>query len=96
VRGCATSDDLTILTSCAEAFAEAKAFTPASIEAVAADAKSGASWREELGVCEPSPSPARLFRGSGHLHRRLSMDGGCSALRSLRDGPRVERAETGR
>ena len=50
-----TPDELTILTSWAEAIAEALAFAPASIEALAADAQPGATWRDELGVCEPSP-----------------------------------------
>ena len=51
-----TSAELTILTSWAEAIAEALAFAPASIEAVAADAHPGAGWRDELAVCQPSPS----------------------------------------
>jgi hypothetical protein len=49
-----TADELTILTSWAEAFAEALAFAPTSIEALTADAQPGACWRGELGVCEPS------------------------------------------
>jgi hypothetical protein len=50
-----TADELTILTSWAEAIAEALAFAPASIEALGADAQLGARWRHELRVCEPSP-----------------------------------------
>jgi hypothetical protein len=50
-----TADELTILTSWAEAMAEALAFAPASIEALAADAQPGARWRDELRLCEPSP-----------------------------------------
>jgi len=50
-----TADELTILTSWAEAMAEALAFAPTSIEALAADARPGARWRDELRLCEPSP-----------------------------------------
>jgi hypothetical protein len=50
-----TTDELTILTSWAEAFAESLAFAPTSIEALAADAQEGTSWRQELGICKPSP-----------------------------------------
>ena len=42
------ADELTILTSWAEALAEALAFAPASIEALAADAQPDAGWRDEL------------------------------------------------
>jgi hypothetical protein len=51
-----TADEFTILTSWAEAMAEALAFAPTSIEALAADAQPGAGWRDELRLCEPSPS----------------------------------------
>jgi hypothetical protein len=50
-----TADELTILTSWAEAMAEALAFAPTSIEALAADAQPAARWRDELRICEPSP-----------------------------------------
>jgi len=50
-----TADELTILTSWAEAMAEALAFAPASVEALAAEAQPGAGWRNELRICEPSP-----------------------------------------
>jgi hypothetical protein len=49
-----TAGELTILTSWAEAIAEALAFAPASVEALAADVQPVAPWRAELGVCEPS------------------------------------------
>ena len=50
-----TAVELTILTSWAEAMAEALAFAPASVEALAAEAQPGARWRNELRICEPSP-----------------------------------------
>lgn len=49
-----TADEFTILTSWAEAMAEALAFAPASLEALTADAQPGAGWRDELRLCEPS------------------------------------------
>jgi len=51
-----TADELTILTSWAEATAEALAFAPTSIEALGTDAQPGARWRDELRICEPSLS----------------------------------------
>jgi hypothetical protein len=54
-RSMLTADELTILTSWAEAMAEALAFAPASVEALAAEAQPGARWRNELRICEPSP-----------------------------------------
>jgi len=54
-RSMLTADELTILTSWAEAMAEALAFAPASIEALAADVQPDAGWRDQLRICEPSP-----------------------------------------
>jgi hypothetical protein len=48
-------EELTILTSWAEALAEALTFAPQRTEAVAADAHGGAPWRTALGLTEPSP-----------------------------------------
>jgi hypothetical protein len=64
-----TAAELTILTSWAEAIAEALAFAPASIDALAADALSGASWREELRVCEPSPLLRHCINGVARIAR---------------------------
>jgi hypothetical protein len=51
-----TAGELTILTSWAEALAEALAVAPNRIETLAADAQAGAPWRGELRICEPSAS----------------------------------------
>jgi len=64
-----TADELTILTSWAEAIAEALAFAPTSIDALAADALSGASWRKELRVCEPSRPLRRCIDGVARIAR---------------------------
>src|SRR5262249_7608557 len=49
------ADELTVLTSWAEAVAEALAYSPERAEAVLADAQPGARWRAALGLPEPSP-----------------------------------------
>lgn len=49
------ASELTILTSWAEAVADALAFAPQRIESVAAAAQAGASWRAGLRLPEPSP-----------------------------------------
>ena len=51
--------DVTILTSWAEAVAEALAFAPERVPAVLAAARDGAPWRAELGVAEPSAQLAQ-------------------------------------
>jgi hypothetical protein len=71
-----TSEELTILTSWAEAVAEALAFVPRSIEGLAVDAQSGASWREELRICEPSPSLRRAIAGVAQIARAAVAAGG--------------------
>lgn len=48
-------EELTILTSWAEAVAEAATFAPERIVSVTANAHSGAAWRTALEIAEPSP-----------------------------------------
>src|SRR5262249_58085151 len=48
------ADELTILTSWAEAAADALAFAPERLQAVTADARTGASWRAGLRLPGPS------------------------------------------
>jgi hypothetical protein len=48
------SDELTILTSWAQAVAEALAYAPEHAQAVLADGLPGAPWRATLGIAEPS------------------------------------------
>jgi hypothetical protein len=55
-RALLEADELTILTSWAEAAADALVFAPKRIEAVPAAAQAGASWRAGLRIPEPSPS----------------------------------------
>jgi hypothetical protein len=49
------ADDLTILTSWAQAVAEVLTVAPERVAAVLADAHAGARWRTPLGLPEPSP-----------------------------------------
>jgi len=75
-RPALTADELTILTSWAEALAEALAFAPASIEALAADARPGAPWRDELQVGEPSPPLRRAIDRMAQTARTAAASGG--------------------
>ena len=50
------ADELTILTSWAEAVADALVFAPERVGAVPAAAQAGASWRAGLRIPEPSPA----------------------------------------
>jgi hypothetical protein len=75
-----TADELTILTSWAEALAEALAFAPRSIEALAADAQPGAVWRDELRVCEPSRPLRRAINGMVQTARTAIPAGGDPSL----------------
>ena len=55
-RAMLAAEELTILTSWAQAAADALMFAPERIGAVVADARAGASWRAGLGIPQPSPS----------------------------------------
>ena len=70
------ADELTILTSWAEAAAEALAFAPERIEAVTADAQAGAPWRAELRICEPSPPLSHAINGMTQAVRTAAATGG--------------------
>jgi hypothetical protein len=54
-------DEVTILTSFAQALAEAVASAPDRVEDVLADAPAGARWRAELGIVEPSAALGQAF-----------------------------------
>ena len=78
------ADDLTILTSWAEALAEALAFAPKRIEAVQADAHAGASWRAELRIPEPSPQLNCAISGMAGAVRTAAATGSKPLLDALR------------
>jgi hypothetical protein len=75
-----TADELTILTSWAEAFAEALAFAPSNIDPLAADALSSASWRKELRVCEPSPLLRHFVDGIAQIAQAAVAAGGTAPM----------------
>ena len=61
-------EELTILTSWAEALSEALTFAPEHVEAISTNAHSGARWRARLGISEPSP---RLDQAIDSIHQAL-------------------------
>jgi hypothetical protein len=77
-----TADELTILTSWAEAMAEALAMAPESIDALTADAEAGASWRNELRLCQPSPPLQRAISRVARIARAAVTAPGDSPLDS--------------
>jgi hypothetical protein len=77
------ADELTVLTSWAEAAAEALAFAPERIEAVTADAQAGAPWRAELRICEPSPPLSHAINDIFHAVRTAAATGGNPPLQAV-------------
>ena len=76
-------DELTILTSWAEAVADALVFAPQRMEALPAAAQAGASWRAELRIPEPSPALNRAISCMVRAARRAAATGGDPALDAL-------------
>ena len=83
-------EELTILTSWAEALAEALTFAPERIEAVRANAHAGAPWRTALEITEPSPRIEQAIDSIDEAVRTASGSGSNLALDVLlpavRDG----------
>jgi hypothetical protein len=75
-----SDDGLTVLTSWAEAIAEALALAPASIEALAGDSQSDASWRNDRGICEPSPPLGDAINGICQIARAAGAADGKTPL----------------
>ena len=74
-------DEITILTSFAQAVAEGVACAPDRVEDVMADAHGGAPWRADLGIAEPSPRLSEAFqfvtqavKGAASSDGSLSLD----------------------
>jgi hypothetical protein len=68
-------EELTILTSWAEALAEALTFAPERIEAVRANAHAGAAWRTALEIAEPTPRIEQAFESIDEAVRTASGSG---------------------
>jgi hypothetical protein len=86
-------DELSIVTSWAEAAAETVAFDPERIPEIFADARSGAAWRGRLGLPEPTAelddafrSMARATDAAGAEAGGRSLDGLLRALDEVRPG----------
>jgi hypothetical protein len=77
------ADELTILTSWAEAVADALAFAPWRIEAVPAAAQAGASWRAGLRIPEPSPSLHHAINSMARVVRSAAATGSNRPLNAL-------------
>ncbi len=77
-----TAAELTILTSWAEATAEALAFAPASLKALEADWTPGARWRETLRIHQPSAQLNRAVEGLMRAARTAVARGGEQPLRT--------------
>jgi hypothetical protein len=80
--------DLTIVTSLAEAIAEALDGAPEQLDALLADARPGASWRAELGLSDPSPKLAGAIeavegsvRSASTASAEVTLDAVITALR---------------
>jgi hypothetical protein len=69
------ADELTILTSWAEAAADALILAPKRIEAVPAAAQAGACWRARLRIPEPSPSLDHAIRSMTRAVRSAAATG---------------------
>jgi len=91
-------DEVTILTSFAQALAEAVDSAPDRVEDVLADAPAGAPWRAELGIVEPSTALDEAFAAITRATREVpptegapTLDVLISALDSARDQEGIDR-----
>jgi hypothetical protein len=77
------SEELTILTSWAEALAEALTFAPERIKAVPANAHTGAAWRTSLGLAQPSPQLEHAIESIDEVVRTTIGSGSNLGLEAL-------------
>jgi hypothetical protein len=91
-------DEVTILTSFAQALAEAVESAPDRVEDVLADAPAGARWRAELGIVEPSTALGEAFAAITRATREVpptesppTLDAFLSALDSATDQEGIDR-----
>src|SRR5262249_6341346 len=91
-------EDLTVLTSWAEAVAEAASAKPEHVDGVLADAMPGAPWRDELGVPEPSTplrralaALRRLVQGTAHADTKPTLAAILAAMVEQEPGDELER-----
>jgi hypothetical protein len=87
------SEELTLLTSWAEALAEALTFAPERIEAVRANAHTGAAWRTSLGLAQPSPQLEHAIESIDEVVRTTIGSGSNLGLEALL--PAIHDSQTG-
>jgi hypothetical protein len=85
-RAVLEADELTILTSWAEAAADALVFAPKRFEAVPVAAQAGASWRAGLPIPQPSPSLDHAISSMTRMVRSAAATGGGPPLDALLHG----------
>lgn len=85
-RAVLEADELTILTSWAEAAADALEFAPERIDAVPAAAEAGACWRSGLRIPEPSPSLDHAISSMTRAVRPVAAAGSGLSLDALLNG----------
>jgi hypothetical protein len=92
-------EEVTILTSWAEALAEALVSAPDCLEAVLADARTGAPWRAALGIAEPSAQLNEAIETMSHAVRAAAVTDPVptaeALMVALRDVPPGERGPHG-
>jgi len=76
-------EELTILTSWAEAVAEALVFAPNRVEALPTNAQAGAPWRAELQISEPSAPLNHAISGMAQAVRTAAATGSGPPLDAL-------------
>jgi hypothetical protein len=72
-----------VLTAWAEAAAEVLAYAPERLEAVLADARTDASWREELGLPRPSARLSEVIDAMGRVVSAAALPGGATNFDAL-------------
>jgi hypothetical protein len=87
-------DEITILTSFAQAVAEAAACEPERVDDVLADGPARAPWRADLGIVEPSAQLDQAFAAVGRATREAA-GGGVPTLDALIEATDEKRDEEG-
>jgi hypothetical protein len=77
------TDDLTVLTAWAEAVAEVLEYAPERLESVLAEARTDVSWREKLGLPQPSPRLGDAVDAMGGLVRATTLGAGAKSFDAL-------------
>jgi hypothetical protein len=86
-------EEVTVLTSVAQAVAEVLAQSPERVEEVLADARAGAPWRAGLGIAEPSPALSHALNAVSEVLQRSASPEATLTLASALGGAREHRAD---